>query len=394
MSRQGITILGATGSIGCNTLDVIARHPDRYRVVALTGNSNTRLLARQCAQFGAAYAVTAEEAAARPLRDALAKHGSTARVLAGQEGLNEVAGLPEVATVMAAIVGAAGLGSSLHAARCGKKLLLANKESMVIAGELFARAARDSGATIIPVDSEHNALFQALPAGFENGLAAVGVEQLILTASGGPFLHRPAEELAGVTPEEACAHPNWNMGRKISVDSATLMNKGLEVIEARWLFNAAPNQIEVVIHPQSIVHSMVAYRDGSVLAQLGLPDMRTPIAHALAWPERIDSGVGRLDLTRMEDLEFHQPDTDRFPCLRLAFQALEAGGNAAVTVNAANEVAVEAFLEGRIGFGDIPKIIENTVNKCPAGMIDNLEEVLACDATARRTARRIVKTHD
>jgi 1-deoxy-D-xylulose-5-phosphate reductoisomerase len=390
---QTIAILGSTGSIGRSTLDVIARHPERYRVIALTGNSNVELLARQCSAFGARYAVTAEPGLADELRDSLARHGCTAGVLAGQEGLREVAGLAEVETVMAAIVGAAGLGSSLHAARCGKRLLLANKESMVIAGHLFVRAARESGATIIPVDSEHNALFQALPAGFEGGLEAAGVERLILTASGGPFLERSASELAAVTPEEACAHPNWNMGRKISVDSATLMNKGLEVIEAHWLFSASPGQISVVIHPQSIVHSMVVYRDGSVLAQLGMPDMRTPIAHALAWPDRIESGVERLDLTEMANLEFHTPDTDRFPCLQLAFQALEAGDSAAIVLNAANEVAVEAFLERRIGFNGIPTVIARTLDERPAGSIDSLEEIQACDAAARGIAQRMVEDH-
>jgi 1-deoxy-D-xylulose-5-phosphate reductoisomerase len=390
---QTIAILGSTGSIGRNTLDVIERHPDRYRVIALTGNSNIELLARQCARFGARYAVTAEADKAGQLEALLARHDCDTRVMSGQEGLRRVAGLAEVETVMAAIVGAAGLGSSLHAARCGKRLLLANKESMVIAGHLFARAARDSGATIIPVDSEHNALFQALPAGFEEGLEAAGVEQLVLTASGGPFLERPGSELGAVTPAEACAHPNWNMGRKISVDSATLMNKGLEVIEAHWLFNASPGQISVVIHPQSIVHSMVVYRDGSVLAQLGMPDMRTPIAHALAWPERIESGVERLDLTEMANLEFHSPDTERFPCLRLAFEALEAGDTAAIALNAANEVAVEAFLEHRIGFTGIPAVIARTVKERPVGSIDSLEEIQACDAAVRGIAQRIVEDH-
>ena len=284
--------------------------------------------------------------------------------------------------------------SALHAARCGKRLLLANKESMVIAGPLFAGEARATGSVIIPVDSEHNALFQALPPGFGDGLEAAGVERLILTASGGPFLRLPEQELAGVTPEAACSHPNWDMGRKISVDSATLMNKGLEVIEARWLFNAQPDQIEVVVHPQSIVHSMVAYRDGSVLAQLGVPDMRTPIAHALAWPERIESGVDRLDLSRMENLEFLQPDTDRFPCLRLAFEALRAGGNAPVIVNAANEIAVEAFLEHRIPFMGIPAVVEQTLTRCTGGTADSLEDILEHDAVARETAMRSISEHD
>ncbi len=392
MDRQRVTVLGSTGSIGRSTLDVIARHPDRFEVVALSAHANPELLARQCAEFGARYAVAADESKADELRRQLEAHACSASVLAGPEGLIEAAGMEETETVMAAIVGAAGLESSLYAARSGKKLLLANKESMVIAGELFARAARDNGAAIIPVDSEHNALFQALPASFGDGLAEAGVERLVLTASGGPFLQRPSADLGSVTPEEACRHPNWKMGRKISVDSATLMNKGLEVIEARWLFNANPEQIQVLIHPQSIVHSMVAYRDGSVIAQLGVPDMRTPIAHALAWPERIESGVDRLDLAREGRLEFHEPDTGRFPCLRLAFEALEAGGNCAVTLNAANEVAVQAFLDGRIGFTGIPSVIEGTLAACPRNEVGSLEEVRAFDSSAREAAMNIVGT--
>jgi 1-deoxy-D-xylulose-5-phosphate reductoisomerase len=394
MDRQAITILGSTGSVGRNTLDVIGRHPDRFEVVALSARRNIELLAEQCARSGARYAVTADASAADRLRQALDAHGSSAEILTGQQGLETVAGLQEADAVMAAIVGAAGLGSSLQAARRGKRLLLANKESMVIAGELFNRAAAESGAVIIPVDSEHNALFQALPPGFRGGLEAAGVERLILTASGGPFLDLAREELANVTPGQACAHPNWDMGRKISVDSATLMNKGLEVIEARWLFDAAPEQISVVVHPQSIVHSMVQYRDGSVLAQLGLPDMRTPIAHALAWPGRIESGVERLDLTRLGNLEFLAPDLGRFPCLRLAYEALRAGGNAPVTVNAANEVAVEAFLGRKIPFTRIPGVIEGTLEKCPHGEVDGLDRVLEYDAAARAMAQRLVGRHD
>jgi 1-deoxy-D-xylulose-5-phosphate reductoisomerase len=294
---------------------------------------------------------------------------------------------------MAAIVGAAGLRSALRAARHGKRLLLANKESMVIAGPLFASAAHEYGAVIIPVDSEHNALFQALPSGFGQDLEAEGVEALILTASGGPFRNFELSALQQVTPEQACAHPNWDMGRKISVDSATLMNKGLEVIEARWLFHVRPEQICVVIHPQSIIHSMVSYRDGSVLAQLGMPDMRTPIAHALGWPERIDSGVERLDLTRMQTLEFSEPDTRRFPCLRLAFEALEKGGSAPVALNAANEIAVEAFLEHRIGFMDIPRVIDDTLADAGSGDTDQLETILEFDRRARSLARQMVRKY-
>jgi 1-deoxy-D-xylulose-5-phosphate reductoisomerase len=394
MSRTGITILGSTGSVGRSTLEVIGRHPDRFRVVALTAHRNSGLLAAQCAAFDAQYAVTADPAAADSLRKALRMHGSEAQVLVGQQGLMEVAGLDETDAVMAAIVGAAGLRSSLHAARCGKRLMLANKESMVIAGELFSITARDLGTVIIPVDSEHNALFQSLPYDFDRGLEQAGVERLILTASGGPFLNFSESKLGNVTPEQACRHPNWDMGRKISVDSATLMNKGLEVIEARWLFNARPDQIKVVIHPQSIVHSMVTYRDGSVLAQLGMPDMRTPIAHALAWPGRIESGVERLDFSRMENLEFQEPDTERFPCLRLAFDALKAGGNAAVIVNAANEIAVEAFLDRKIPFTGIHDVIEGTLEKCGHGTTESLDEVLDCDTRAREIAMQMTRRHD
>jgi len=293
---------------------------------------------------------------------------------------------------MAAIVGAAGLKPTLHSVQAAKRLLLANKESMVIAGELFRKAAADHNATIIPVDSEHNALFQVLPENFDTGLENVGVERLILTASGGPFLHRERESLRDITPDQACAHPNWDMGRKISVDSATLMNKGLEVIEARWLFNARPDQIEVVIHPQSIVHSMVAYRDGSVLAQLGNPDMRTPIAHALAWPERIEAGVKRLNLQEMHKLEFYPPDLKSFPGLALAFQVLEAGGNATVIFNAANEIAVEAFLQERIGFLQIPSIVAAALDVCETGNINNLDDVLEFDRLARDAASKIIQS--
>jgi 1-deoxy-D-xylulose-5-phosphate reductoisomerase len=317
--------------------------------------------------------------------------------MSGEAGLTAAAGLPECDIVMAAIVGAAGLESTFRAARCGKKILLANKESLVVAGEVFVAEARRNGARIVPVDSEHNAIFQSLPLGFEagaglaDGLDAAGVEKVILTASGGPFLDLPAAKLAGVTPAQACKHPNWEMGRKISVDSATLMNKGLEVIEARWLFNARPEQIEVLIHPQSIVHSMVAYRDGSVLAQMGTPDMRTPIAHALAWPQRIEAGVRRLNLAQMNDLSFREPDLQRFPCLGLAFEAMRRGGSAPATLNAANEIAVESFLEGRIGFDRIPRLVEATLERADLCRLDSLDEVLEHDRQARRIARRIAE---
>jgi 1-deoxy-D-xylulose-5-phosphate reductoisomerase len=389
--REGVSVLGSTGSIGCSTLDVIARHPDRFRVVALSAHRNMERLAQQCGRHDAAFAVIDDPALSGELRKALDRVGSNARILAGDDALTAAVELEQTQTVMAAIVGAAGLRPALRTAELGKRLLLANKESMVIAGALFARAARASGATIIPVDSEHNALFQALPEDYKHDLGAAGVEQLILTASGGPFRTTPAEELATVTPEQACAHPNWDMGRKISVDSATLMNKGLEVIEAAWLFHARPDQIKVVVHPQSIVHSLVAYRDGSLLAQLGMPDMRTPIAHALAWPERIESGVERLDLSRMSQLEFYEPDLQRFPCLGLAFAALQAGGSAPVALNAANEVAVEAFLDRKIGFMDIPKVITDTLQRADTGPIADLEAVIERDMAARRLAREAIQ---
>jgi len=311
--------------------------------------------------------------------------------MSGEAGLVAAAGLPEVDIVMAAIVGAAGLKSTLRAAETGKKVLLANKESLVIAGEFFAKTAHRSGARILPVDSEHNAIFQALPAGFEQDLEQAGVERIILTASGGPFLDMPVEQLSQVTPAQACKHPNWDMGRKISVDSATLMNKGLEVIEARWLFNAAPDQLEVLIHPQSIVHSMVAYRDGSVLAQLGTPDMRTPIAHALAWPRRIESGVDRLNLAQESDLSFRQPDLERFPCLGLGFEAMQVGESAPVMLNAANEVAVQAFLDERITFNAIPWLVGEVMQNLEVSGIKDLDDVLIHDKLARIRAMELVK---
>jgi 1-deoxy-D-xylulose-5-phosphate reductoisomerase len=388
---KNVSILGATGSIGVNTLDVIDRNRDRFRVVAVTGNHNVPLLAEQAAHFGASLAVVADPAREDELRQALADRGSRAEVQSGQTGLMAAAGMAEADTVMAAIVGAAGLRSAFHAARSGKRILLANKESLVIAGEVFVAEARRHGARILPVDSEHNAIFQSLPAGFEDGLDAAGVQKIILTASGGPFLDMPAADLARVTPEQACDHPNWKMGRKISVDSATLMNKGLEVIEARWLFNARPDQIEVLVHPQSIVHSMVAYRDGSVIAQMGTPDMRTPIAHALAWPQRIEAGVNRLNLAQMNDLQFREPDLERFPCLGLAFQAMEQGRSAPVTLNAANEVAVESFLQGRTGFESIPRVVSEVLERHSLCAVQNLDDVLEQDGHARRLANDCLK---
>ena len=390
MDSQGIVVLGSTGSIGESTLDVLARHPDRYHVVALSAYSNFTRLAEQCGQHQARFAVIGDSSLATALQAALDDLGCKSAVLAGHQALSDVVRLDETDVVMAAIVGAVGLEPTLHAVQAGKHLLLANKESMVIAGELFRKAATDHAATIIPVDSEHNALFQVLPENYHAGLKSAGVERLILTASGGPFLHRDRDTLRNITPDEACNHPNWDMGRKISVDSATLMNKGLEVIEARWLFNARPDQIEVIIHPQSIVHSMVAYRDGSVLAQLGMPDMRTPIANALAWPERIEAGVKRLNLTEIHRLEFYPPDLDSFPGLGLAFQVLQAGGNAPVIFNAANEIAVEAFLRERIGFLQIPSVVSAALDVCEAGNIDGLDEVLEFDRIARETTSKII----
>jgi len=386
-----ITVLGSTGSVGQSTLDVISRNPGRYRVAALTANRNAQQLARQCVRFDAQLAVVADPGQENELYQALRELGCHAAVMSGEDGLAEAASLPEVDTVMASIVGAAGLKPTLRAAEAGKKILLANKESLVIAGEVFTGVAGRNGARILPVDSEHNAIFQALPDGFEDGLESVGVEKIILTASGGPFLDKPAAELALVTPAQACKHPNWDMGRKISVDSATLMNKGLEVIEARWLFDARPDQIEVLVHPQSIVHSMVAYRDGSVLAQLGTPDMRTPIAHALAWPQRIEAGVERLNLAQLGDLSFREPDFERFPCLGLAFEAMQAGENAPVVLNAANEVAVEAFLNGRIGFDRIPVLVDRVMQSMEVCAIKMIEDVMEQDRRARAVANEIMK---
>ena len=386
-----ITVLGSTGSVGQSTLDVISRNPGRYRVAALTANRNAQQLARQCVRFDAQLAVVADPGQENELYQALGELGCHAAVMSGEDGLAEAAGLPEVDTVMASIVGAAGLKPTLRAAEAGKKILLANKESLVIAGEVFTGVAGRNGARILPVDSEHNAIFQALPDGFEDGLESVGVEKIILTASGGPFLDKPAAELALVTPAQACNHPNWDMGKKISVDSATLMNKGLEVIEARWLFDARPDQIEVLVHPQSIVHSMVAYRDGSVLAQLGTPDMRTPIAHALAWPQRIEAGVERLNLAQLGDLSFREPDFERFPCLGLAFEAMQAGENAPVVLNAANEVAVEAFLNGRIGFDRIPVLVDRVMQSMEVCAIKIIEDVMEQDRRARAVANEIMK---
>jgi 1-deoxy-D-xylulose-5-phosphate reductoisomerase len=387
---QNIAILGATGSIGASTLDVIARHPSRFRVAALTANRRVDELAELCRRHRPDYVCVADAAHVPRLRERLAGAGVAARVLAGEAGLAEVASLPEVDCVMAAIVGAAGLRATLAAARAGKKLLLANKEALVIAGPVFMETVRSGGAMLLPIDSEHNAIFQCLPPFASGELVAKGVRRILLTGSGGPFRSRARAELHRVTPDEACAHPNWVMGRKISVDSATMMNKGLEIIEARWLFGASPEQIEVVVHPQSVVHSMVEYADGSVIAQLGHPDMRTPIAQALAYPERIEAGVSSLDLFRIGHLSFERPDFERFPALELAYAALRSGGAAPATLNAANEIAVAAFLEGRLPFLQITAVIEETLNGLPADPLGTLEEVLAADARARARANQVI----
>ncbi|WMN18935.1 1-deoxy-D-xylulose-5-phosphate reductoisomerase [Pseudomonas piscis] len=383
---QQITVLGATGSIGLSTLDVIARHPDRYQVFALTGFSRLAELLALCVRHVPRFAVVPQESAARRLQEDLQAAGLPTRVLVGEQGLCEVASAPEVDAVMAAIVGAAGLRPTLAAVQAGKKILLANKEALVMSGALFMEAVGRSGSVLLPIDSEHNAIFQCMPRDFSRGLGQVGVRRILLTASGGPFRQTPLAELEDVSPEQACAHPNWSMGRKISVDSASMMNKGLELIEACWLFDARPAQVEVVVHPQSVIHSLVDYVDGSVLAQLGNPDMRTPIANALAWPERIDSGVAPLDLFAIARLDFQAPDEQRFPCLRLARQAAEAGGSAPAMLNAANEVAVSAFLERRIRYLEIASIIDEVLNREPVVAVNELDAVFAADAQARLLA--------
>jgi 1-deoxy-D-xylulose-5-phosphate reductoisomerase len=387
----GVTVLGATGSIGKSTVDVLARHPDRFRAVALTAHRDVEGLAGQCRALRPDYAVMADPDAAAALRDRLAPLGLSTTVLAGPDGLRAVCELPEVGYVMAAIVGAAGLLPTLAAARAGKRVLLANKEALVMAGPLFMAAVQAGGAEVLPIDSEHNAVFQCLPARFGDGLATVGVRRILLTASGGPFRSTPRAELRDVTPEQACAHPNWSMGRKISVDSATMMNKGLEVIEAHWLFGADADKIDVVLHPQSVVHSLVEYADGSVLAQLGNPDMRTPIAHALGWPGRLESGVASLNLAGVGRLDFEAPDLEHFPCLGLAYAALRQGGTAPAILNAANEVAVEAFLARRLPFTGIPAVIGEVMERAPVGRVDGLDELLVADGEARLLAGRVIE---
>lgn len=392
MKLAAVTVLGSTGSIGVNTLDVLARHPDRFRVFALSAANNVERLREQCLAHVPRYAVLASEENAARLQQALRRAGSPTDVLWGPAGLEQIARDPEVDYVMAAIVGAAGLLPSLAAAASGKRVLLANKEALVMSGPLFMRAAAASGATLIPVDSEHNAIFQCLPGNVAPGTRAPGVRRILLTASGGPFLRTPEHALRNATPEQACAHPRWVMGRKISVDSATLMNKGLELIEACLLFAVPSAAVEVVVHPQSVVHSMVEYVDGSVLAQLGHPDMRTPIAHALGWPDRLESGVSSLNMVQVGRLEFEAPDLQRFPCLRLAREAAETGESAPAALNAANEVAVEAFLQRRLPFTDIPRVIEDVLHRHRTVAIESLDDVLAVDAWAREEARSLLSS--
>ena len=384
----GITILGATGTIGNNTLEVLSRHPDRYRVIALTANSDVDRLYSLCLEHRPQYAVMADAAAAVRLEQKLGT-GADIRVLSGVQGLCEVASLSEVDYVMAAIVGAAGLMPTLEAARSGKRVLLANKEALVMSGSLFMQTVEENNAVLLPIDSEHNAVLQCMPARYSTGTMPAGVRRIMLTASGGPFRNTPTEELARVTPEQACAHPNWVMGRKISVDSATMMNKGLEIIEAGWLFGLPLDKISVILHPQSIIHSMVEYDDGSVLAQMGAPDMRIPIAHALAWPERrVHSGAESLDLLAVQHLDFQEPDVVRFPCLELAREAMRSGGTAPAILNAANEIAVQSFLDGILPFSGIPDLIEEVLNTCPVNQADSLDTILEDDRKARSTAGR------
>lgn len=390
---QQVTILGATGTIGVNTLDVISQHPNRFAVFALTANQNVDALFDQCQKFSPLYAVMLEEKAADQLSQKLKQSGSATEVLCGMAALEFVSAHEKVDAVMAAIVGAAGLKPAIAAAKAGKRILLANKETLVMAGSIFMQAVEQGGATLLPIDSEHNAIFQVMPHEKNTNLADGGVKKILITASGGPFRQASAEELKRVTLQQALNHPNWVMGPKITIDSATLMNKGLEVIEARWLFNASPDQIEVVVHPQSVIHSMVEYVDGSVLAQLGNPDMRTPIAYALGYPERLESGVSSLDLFKIARLDFEAPDTQKFPCLRLAFDALTAGGNAAAIMNAANEVAVEAFINQKISFIDIPKLIESVLENSTIMPVTDLEMLVSSDQEARSSAKQwIAKT--
>lgn len=390
MTQQVLTILGSTGSIGESTLDVVSRHPEKFRVFALAGHRQVDKLAAQCKQFCPEYAVVGDAGHAAELEKKLKQEGISTQVLYGSQALIDVASADEVSGVMCAIVGAAGLPSALAAAQKGKTIYLANKETLVVSGALFMGTARQNGATVLPIDSEHNAIFQVLPRDYTGRLNEHGINSIILTASGGPFLNTDLSTFDSITPEQAVKHPNWSMGRKISVDSASMMNKGLELIEAHWLFNCPPEKLEVVIHPQSVIHSMVRYRDGSVLAQLGNPDMRTPIAYCLGLPERIDSGVGELDFGALSALTFQKPDFDRFPCLKLAYQAMNAGGAAPCVLNAANEVAVAAFLDKRIKFTDIAKVVAHCLAQDFSDGRHDIEGLLAQDAQTRRQAREFM----
>lgn len=388
---QQITILGSTGSIGVNTLDVIARHPDKYQVFALTANSNAEQLAQQVIQYQPRYAVLRDPRAAELLAERLSKIESGTEVLAGAQALEKVAADPQVDQVMAAIVGGSGLLPTLAAVQAGKRVLLANKEALVMSGALFMQAAQRSGAELLPIDSEHNAIFQCMPRNYPEGLATVGVRRILLTGSGGPFRDLPLSELERVTPKQACNHPNWSMGQKISVDSATMMNKGLELIEACWLFNTRQEFIDILIHRQSVIHSMVEYNDGSVLAQMGNPDMRTPIAYGLGWPERIESGVRSLDLTQIAQLQFEALDETRYPCVTLAKQAVGEGGTSTAALNAANEVAVAAFLDEKIPFTAIADVVAKVMRSYRGEQADSIEHILEQDQLARTMARREIE---
>ena len=390
MTQQVLTILGSTGSIGESTLDVVSRHPEKFRVFALAGHRQVDKLVAQCKQFRPEYAVVGDAGHAAELDKKLKQEGISTQVLYGSQALIDIASADEVSGVMCAIVGAAGLPSAVAAAQKGKTIYLANKETLVVSGALFMETARQNGATVLPIDSEHNAIFQVLPRDYTGRLNEHGINSIILTASGGPFLNTDLSTFDSITPEQAVKHPNWSMGRKISVDSASMMNKGLELIEAHWLFNCPPEKLEVVIHPQSVIHSMVRYRDGSVLAQLGNPDMRTPIAYCLGLPERIDSGVGELDFGALSALTFQKPDFDRFPCLKLAYQAMNAGGAAPCVLNAANEVAVAAFLDKRIKFTDIAKVVAHCLAQDFSDSHHDIEGLLAQDAETRRQAEAFI----
>ena len=390
MTQQVLTILGSTGSIGESTLDVVSRHPEKFRMFALAGHRQVDKLAAQCKQFRPEYAVVGDVGHAAELEKKLKQEGIDTQVLYGAQALINVASADEVSGVMCAIVGAAGLPSALAAAQKGKTIYLANKETLVVSGALFMETARQNGATVLPIDSEHNAIFQVLPRDYTGRLNEHGINSIILTASGGPFLNTDLSTFDSITPEQAVKHPNWSMGRKISVDSASMMNKGLELIEAHWLFNCPPEKLEVVIHPQSVIHSMVRYRDGSVLAQLGNPDMRTPIAYCLGLPERIDSGVGELDFGTLSALTFQKPDFDRFPCLKLAYQAMNAGGAAPCVLNAANEVAVAAFLDKHIKFTDIAQVVAHCLAQDFSDGHHDIESLLAQDAQTRRQAEAFI----